>query len=157
MVSSPWAIRLAIVVLALALALAHARRNLALRRPVTASSARFGLPAAVVNGLVEWGLFGLHTGHDRPAWITVDLEGDRRIDEVRTYGRGDGDLSEKGPSMIVELSMDGRTFHQAGVCEPFVSQASPCHVWPGGARARYVRLSHPDLLVVSEIEVYGAR
>jgi hypothetical protein len=111
----------------------------------------------VVNGVVEWGAYALHTRHDAGAWVTVDLEGAFRIDEVRYYGRGDGFFGEDATPVAVELSMDGRTFRQAGVCDPIVTQASPCQVRPASARARYVRLKHPGYLVVSELEVYGAR
>lgn len=156
MAASPRRIQLAVVAGALVFGLARARQNLALHKPVTASSARFGAPSAVVNGVVEWGNYALHTAHERPALVMVDLEGTFRVDEVRVYGRGDGSFGEDAPPLAVELSLDGRTFAPAGTCNGIFTQVSPCHVWPHGTPARYVRLKYP-YIVVSELEVYGAR
>ncbi len=153
----PWVIRLTLALGAAALVAGRAHQNLALHRPVTSSSVRWGDPAGVVNGVVEWGAYALHTRHDHGAWVTVDLGRSFRVDEVRYYGRGDGFFGEDAVPVAVELSVDGRTYQQAGVCQPLVTQVSPCHVQPGGAAARYVRLKHPGYLVVSELEVFGAR
>src|ERR1700722_19112259 len=82
----PWVIRLALACGAAALVAGRARQNLALHRPVTSSSVRWGDPAGVVNGVVEWGAYALHTRHDHGAWVTVDLGRSFRVDEVRYYG-----------------------------------------------------------------------
>ena len=156
MALSPGKIKLAVVALVLVLLAARTRQNLAFRRPATASSARFGYPSAVVNGVVEWGSYALHTQPDRPAWFMVDLEGTHPIGEVRVYGRGDALLLEDAPPLPVELSLDGHTWKQAGACEVLFSQASPCRVFAGGTPARYVRLTYP-YLVLSEVEVFEAR
>jgi F5/8 type C domain len=156
MALSPGKVKLAAAALALLLTAARARQNLALHRPATSSSARFGHPSALVNGVIEWGTFALHTQPDRPAWFKVDLEGTHPIGEVRVFGRGDGFIRDDVPPMPVELSLDGQTWKQVGACEGLFTQASPCRVYPGGAPARYVRLTYP-YLVLSEVEVYEAR
>jgi hypothetical protein len=159
----PWIIRLALALVlggAVGLLVGRARRNLALHRPATSSSARFGEAAGLVNGVLEWGNYALHTQHDQHlhgAWAMVDLQGTYRIDEVRVFGRGDGYLGEQGIGNTVSLSLDGKTWKPAGTCDVLVTQVTPCHVRPGGTPARYVRVEHPDCLVLSEIEVYGAR
>ena len=156
MVLSPGKIKLAVVALVLVLLAARARQNLAFRRPATSSSARFGYPSAVVNGVVEWGSYALHTQADRPAWFMVDLQGTHPIGEVRVFGRGDALLNEDPPALPVELSLDGHTWKQAGACEGLFTQASPCRVLAGGALARYVRVTGA-YLVLSEVEVFEAR
>lgn len=149
-------IKLALAALALLLTFARARQNIARNRPATASSTRFGHPSAVVNGVVEWGSYALHTQADRPAWFMVDLQGTHRIDEVRVYGRGDALLNEDAPPVPVEVSLDAHTWKQVGACEGVFTQASPCQVHAGGAPARYVRLTYP-YLVLSEVEVFETR
>ncbi len=156
MAPSPGKIKLAVASVVVLLTFGRARQNIARGRPVTASSARFGHPSAVVNGVVEWGSYALHTGADRPAWFKIDLEGTHRIEEVRVYGRGDALLNEDAPPVPVELSLDGQTWTRAGACEGVFTQASPCRIEAGGAPARYVRLTYP-YLVLSEVEVFETR
>jgi hypothetical protein len=153
----PWMIRLTLALGAVAFVAGRARENLALHRPITASSARFGRVTDLVNGVVEWGNYALHTQHDRGAWVLIDLQATRRVDEVRVFGRGDGFLGEAGTPITVLLSLDGQAFAPAGKCDVLTTQASPCHVRAPGTPARYVRLEHPDCMVLSEVEVYGSR
>ena len=132
-------------------------RNLAFHRPCTSSSARWGAPAGLVNGVVEWGHYALHTHHEHGGWVMVDLEATHPIGEVLVYGRGDGFLVEEGVPYTVTASLDGHSFQALGKCPVLMAQVSPCRVWGGGKPARYVRVEHPDSLVLSEVEVYGAR
>ncbi len=133
-----------------------AGRNLALHRPVTMSGVLLGNPAGVVNGSVEWGSYAVHS-RGGPAWLIIDLEGLHHLDEVRVFGRGDGYHTDTPTPMAVELSTDGRTFTRAGLCERVVTQVSPCELKLRGATARYVKVAHPSHLVLSEVEVFGAR
>jgi hypothetical protein len=155
MAPSPRTVKVVLAVAILAFTLGRARKNLALHKPCTASSIHWGDPSAVVNGVVEWGSFALHTETDRPAWIKVDLQGTFRLDEVRVFSRGDELIGEGGDPLPVEVSLDGTTFKEVGRCTPIFSQASPCVVRPGGEPARYVRLTYP-FLAICELEVYGA-
>lgn len=146
-----------VLVLAAAAALVFVpvRKNLALHKPVRASSTRLGEPSALVNGAVEWGNYGLHTRADHPAWVVVDLEDTYRIGEVRVFGRGDGFFVENAPRLPIKISADGRRFTQVASCEGLFTQVSPCRVDLHGAAARYVRIEDA-YLVLSEIEVYEA-
>jgi hypothetical protein len=146
--------------IALAIALsgaARARRNLAFHKPVQISSVLLGDPAGAVNGVVEWGSYAVHTRGRGPAWLSIDLEGTFPIGEVLVFGRGDGYHTDSDAAVAVELSEDGRTFAQASSCDPVSTQVSPCRARIGGAPARYVRVTHPTHLVLSEVEVFGAR
>jgi F5/8 type C domain len=158
---TPRVIRVAIVV-ALALAVGpvwalRSRRNLALHKPVQMSPVLLGSPAGAVNGWIEWGSYAVHSRSGGQAWLRIDLEGTFPIGEVRVFGRGDGYHTDSASPIAVELSADGRTFTRAAVCAPVVTQVSPCIAQLSGATARYVRLSHPSHLVLSEVEVFAAR
>ncbi len=133
------------------------RRNLALHKPVRMSPVLLGSPAGLVNGFVEWGSYAVHSRGGGPAWVEIDLEGNFPIGEVRVFGRGDGYHTDSPSPIAVELSSDGHTFARAAVCDRVVTQVSPCEAKLGGAPARYVRVSHPTHLVLSEVEVLGAR
>src|SRR5262249_4118620 len=87
-------------------AAARAPRNLALHRPVTASSTRYGSPAGLVNGSIEWGTFALHTLSGGTAWVVIDLEAPHAIQEIRVYNRGDSGIEDAAGTRI-ELSQDG--------------------------------------------------
>jgi hypothetical protein len=144
------------VAAAAAIVFAPTRRNLALHKPVEASSVRLGHPSSLVNGAVEWGSYALHTQTERPAHVTIDLEGIHRLGEVRVYGRGDGFHVDTTPRVMVKTSLDGRSFRHGATCNEFPMQASPCRVDLRGVTARYVRLED-SFLVLSEIEVFEAR
>jgi hypothetical protein len=131
-----------------------APRNLARGKPVTASSIRFGTPQALVNGAIEWGTFGLHTGGGR-AWATIDLEDFFSLSSAEIFGRGDGHV-EAGLPLAVDLSDDGVTFRPAGSCTDIFTQATPCVVNLDHQRARFVRVAASEI-VLSEVEVFGSR
>jgi hypothetical protein len=129
-----------------------APRNVARGKRVTASSVRFGAPQALVNGAIEWGTFGLHTGSGR-AWATIDLGDFYTLAFADIYGRGDGHLEHNLP-LSVDLSDDGIAFRPAGACTDIFTQASPCVVSLAHQRARFVRVSASEV-VLSEVEVYA--
>ena len=141
---------------AIALAAWRAPKNLALHRPITASGVLYGSPTGLVNGSIEWGTFAFYSNDSGPAWVLIDLEASRSIHEVRIWNRGDGQL-EDAEGTRVELSDDGTTFRPAATCEDLFTQATPCRLGLGGARARYVKLVHPWYLALSEVEVLGWR
>lgn len=147
----------AIALLAAAGAAGCGREDLARGRPVRASSVRIGDPAGVVNGVVEWGSYALHTDSGSRAWVAVDLGREVRVGEVRVFNRGDGFYDTRSANVGVEVSTDGRSFRRIGGCTQIFTQVSPCSVTSPGAPARHVRLVHPSALVLSEVEVYEAR
>jgi len=130
-----------------------APRNVARGKRVTASSVRFGSPQGLVNGAIEWGTFGLHTGSGR-AWATIDLGDFYSLAYAEIYGRGDGRFEFNLP-LAVDLSDDGTTFRAAGACGEIFTQATPCVVNLAHQRARFVRVSANEV-VLSEVEVYAA-
>ena len=154
---SPRVAQLAIAAGALTVFLAHARRDLALHKPVRISSVLLGDPARVVNGLIEWGTYAVHTRTNKPAWLEIDLGQPSPISEVRVFGRGDGFHTDTRSALTIEISTDGHRYARVGACPAVVTQASPCLADLGGAPARYVRLAHPTHLVLSEVEVFGPR
>jgi hypothetical protein len=131
-----------------------APRNLARGKHVTASSVRLGSPQALVNGAIEWGTFGLHTGSGRE-WAIIDLGDFYTLSSVEVFGRGDGRFEFDLP-LHVDLSADGVAFRPAGACTDIFTQATPCVVNLPHSRARYVRVSGPEI-VLSEVEVFGTR
>lgn len=137
-----------------AAALALAPKNLARGMPVKASSVRLGDPAAVVNGFVEYSSYAVHTRTENPSWLRVDLLAPHPIGEVKLYNRGDGFLDESEALMAVDLSRDGVTYHRAGVCPEIFTQLHPCVIAANGEEARYVRVVHRRVVVLSEIEVF---
>jgi hypothetical protein len=141
------------VVLGGALRWATAPHNVARGKPVTASSVRFGSPGALVNGAIEWGSFGLHTGGSGREWATIDLESFYTLSSAEIYSRGEGRFEFNLP-LSVELSDDGATFRSAGACKDLFTQATPCVVDLHHQRARYVRVTAPEV-VLAEVEVYA--
>jgi hypothetical protein len=150
-------VALALALAAICAAAPGCRRDLALHKPVHASSVVLGAPEGAVNGFVEWGSLAVATRHGSTAWLDVDLEDTFRLDEVRVFGRGDGYYVEGYQPMDIEIAGDDGVFKHAGKCEAIVTQASPCRVALRGATARHVRVTHPTHLAISEIEAFGAR
>lgn len=131
--------------------------NVALGKPVTASSQRAGTPAALVDG-IRTGAYGAHTQTDGKAWFTVDLMKPHRLSRVVVYNRGDGYWSEMLP-LVLELSVDGKKFERARVREGTFTDSKPWRVGLKGEVARYVRLrvDRADAYIaLNEIEVYGS-
>jgi hypothetical protein len=127
--------------------------NVARGKPVTASSVRMGAPQALTNGAIEWGTFGLHTGGSGSEWARIDLLKFYELDFAEIYSRGEGRFEFNIP-LNVETSADGTTFKLSGACKEVFTQATPCVVDLHRVRARYVRISAPEI-VLAEVEVYG--
>jgi hypothetical protein len=128
--------------------------NVALGKPVVASSVRFGDASALTNGAIEWGTFGLHT-NGGGAFAVIDLGDFYSLKEARVFGRGDGHFWSGFP-LLIEASDDGIAYRGLGVCHEQFTQAVPCEVTLGGTRARFVRVRASEL-VLSEVEVLGDR
>jgi hypothetical protein len=127
--------------------------NVARGKPVTASSVRMGTAQSLTNGAIEWGTFGLHTMPSGREWATIDLLQFYSLDFAEIYSRGDARFEFNLP-LWVETSADGTNFKQVGSCKDVFTQATPCVVQLHKERARYVRVSAPEI-VLSEVEVFG--
>jgi hypothetical protein len=134
-------------------------KNVALGKPVTASSYFPGSPGAdaLVNGEIESPLASA-TARSALAWFSIDLLVDHAIGKVVIYNRSDQFGRETTP-FSVELSADGKSFREAARLS---EQSTPGQRWAlelHGEVARYVRLRKLDEsgLALSEIEVYGSK
>jgi F5/8 type C domain len=130
--------------------------NLALHRPVTASSHAYDThPEGAVDG-IRYGQLGFHSGNESSPWLMVDLGRMTALREVRVLGRPECCYDQSLP-LALEGSKDGVTFSEiARRTEPF-TQYAPWVVDTEGAQAQFVRLRtlRRSYLVVSELEVYG--
>jgi hypothetical protein len=133
--------------------------NLALHRPVTVSARhpQSIAPAdnsGAVNGVIESN-YGIHTTLGN-AWVMVDLQSVCRLSEARIHNRADGWFGE-GLPLALELSEDGKTFKEIERRTEVFGAADPWVVQLDGRRARYVRVSSPRYVALTEIEVMGSR
>jgi len=131
-------------------------QNLALRRPVTASSRHPKSTApednsGLVNGEIE-GKYGIHTNNGG-AWVQVDLESVHSISTIKIFNRADAWFDE-GLPMRLEISEDGQQWKELERRTEHFSATAPWVVKPAGARARYVRVSSDNYIALTEIEVY---
>ena len=152
------ALALAAMLAALASAL-FGPKNVALHKPVQASSRYAASTApldnsALVNGKIE-PTFGVHTDL-LPSWVVIDLLQPYAIHRVKIYNRGDG-YFDAGLPFYLELSMDGVTFHLAAERVASFSASRPWVFDAQGERARYVRVRSDRVVVLSEVEVFGRR
>jgi hypothetical protein len=150
---------LALVLAALALLIVSVAipRNLALHKPVTASSRHPGsiAPAdnsGLVNGEIET-TYGIHTAPGS-GWVMVDLLAVEEISEVRIFNRAEA-LFDAGLPFMLELSIDGLHFF---VVEQRTQPFSISNPWsykaPHGTRARFVRVRSNSFVALTELEVY---
>jgi len=154
--------RLAVVALALALlgfAVVSSLRhpNLALNKPVSASSRHPGSTAppdnsGVDNGVIE-PTYGIETAPG-PGWVLLDLQDDQKISRVKVFNRRDA-LFDAGLPLFLETSSDAVNFKVVDTrkqsfssTNPWVYQAAP------GTRARFIRVRSNSLVALTEIEVY---
>ncbi len=144
---------LALAVVAIVVVWWTSPRNVALGKPVTASSARMGAPQGLVNGAIEWGTFAFHSGSTGHEFVTIDLVKFYSLSSAEIYSRGDGRFEFNLP-LHLELSDDGTSFREAGACQDIFTQATPCVVDLHRQRARFVRLSAPEV-VLTEVKVFG--
>jgi hypothetical protein len=149
---------LGVAVLAWAASGLAARKNIALHKPVTASSLFNGSvsPAGLTDGVIGGAPFGIHTKVGGSPWVQVDLEGDYAIDKIEIYNRGDGYFDE-GLPMTLQLSQDGATFTDLEKRTTSFSQSAPWVANAAGRKARYVRVSGAlgKYVTLSELEVYA--
>lgn len=146
----------AMLLMLVGLRVALLQRNLAWRKNVRMDNVFLGNPADVVNGVVEWGSYAVHTRRGA-ALLDIDLEKPKAIGLVRIYGRGDAYHMDSKAPIVVQHSVDGQTYVNAGQCGLVLTQVAPCKVELENITARYVRLSHPTHLVLSEVEVFPAQ
>ncbi|MEO6602425.1 MAG: discoidin domain-containing protein [Polyangiaceae bacterium] len=143
------------VVLAAITAWAFPPVDLALNKPVRASSHAYDtLPEGAVDG-IRYGQLGFHSGNDATPWLIVDLGRVTTFREVKVVGRAECCYDQAIP-LAVEVSQDGQAFSEiARRTEPF-TQYEPWVVHPGPTQARYIRLRtlRHSYLVLSELEVY---
>lgn len=154
----PWFVGFVVllVLVLLNLRVVAAQGNLAWRKKVRMGHVLLGNPANVVNGIIEWGSYAVHS-RNGPITFDIDLEESAKIGIVRVYGRGDSFHTDSPKPIVIQYSLDGQTYVNAGNCGLVLTQVAPCKVDVGGVSARYVRLSHPTHLVLTEIEVFPAQ
>jgi hypothetical protein len=108
--------------------------------------------SGVVNGEIEPN-YGVHTTFGN-AWVMVDLQSPFRLAEARIHNRADGWFGE-GLPMTLQVSEDGKTFADVERRTEVFGSADPWVVQLGGRRARFVRVSSPKYIALTEIEVLG--
>jgi hypothetical protein len=131
-------------------------QNLALRRPVTASSRNPKSIApddnsGLVNGEIE-GKYGIHTNNGG-AWVMVDLESVHPLSTIKVFNRADGWFDE-GLPLRLEISEDGQQWKELERRAEHFSATAPWVVKPHGARARYVRVASDNYVALTEMEIY---
>jgi F5/8 type C domain-containing protein len=130
--------------------------NLALGRPVSASSVAFGgTPDKAVDG-VRYGALGFHSDGPSSAWWSVDLGRAYTLERVVAYGRADCCFDQSVP-LAFEVSLDGKKYRRISERTELFTQSDPWLI-PGQANiARFIRFRtlRKTHLVLSEIEVYG--
>ena len=157
-----------LLLLASAAWFAAAPRNIALGKPVSASTISGHTPAAplakdtlyrVVDGRQIEPSLAVHTELEPKPWVKVDLGKPHRIDHVVVYPRSDCCLGEKQLPIVLELSSDDQRFEIVSSSSTVASVDFPWRFATAGATARYVRVStdskEPRIIVLGEIEVYG--
>ena len=138
---------------------ALAPRDLALGKPVTASSkdeSHGRRPAGLTNGIVE-DTCGAETANDDEApWFLVDLGEARPLRRVVVVTRGDGEPNDNLP---LEVAV-GETPSSLTTLGARTSPFDPTRRWTldvGGRKVRYVRVRKTTrgLLALAEVEAYG--
>jgi hypothetical protein len=132
--------------------------NLALHKKVTASSRH---PASLapadngglVNGEIEAG-YGVHTGLSGA--VTIDLGAVFALGRVVVHNRADAWLDD-GLPLTLELSEDGSTFSPLETRAAHFTASSPWVADANNRRARFVRVRSDRYVVLTEVEVFGAK
>ena len=132
-------------------------RNMALHKPVTASSRYPNTPEC--TGLVDGsksGPYGCHTGIEQNPWVAIDLQKPYSIREIIVYNRSDGWQEDVLP-LTLELSEDGRTFQEVGNQTTLFTDSKPWKLQLNGRSARYVRLTvkRRSYIALHEVEVFA--
>jgi hypothetical protein len=133
--------------------------NVALHKPVIPSSMLL-TPShgqTIVDGEIGWS-YGIQTKVEDSPNVVVDLIDTYRIDRVQVHNRLDGWFDECLP-LVVELSTDGRNFHEIGRRERHFDADPPWVVEAHGEAGRYVRVrvARRGYLALSEVEVFGRK
>jgi hypothetical protein len=144
------------------IAFLHARYapvNVALGKPVRASSRRAGTPDGheLVDG--DTGLsYAMDTNVEDNPNVVIDLQGSYAVDRVDVHNRVDGWFDECLP-LVVELSSDGSHYDEIGKRDQHFDANPPWSIAAGGRVARFVRLrlARHGALALSEVEVFGKR
>ncbi|MGH7270758.1 MAG: discoidin domain-containing protein [Polyangiaceae bacterium] len=149
-----------------ALWLAHAAfaavfgpRDLALGKPVRASSHQPGTPdpSGLVDGKIA-DTYGFHTlvSSHEPSWAIIDLQQIADIHEIVVYNRSDVNFDD-GLPFALDLSTDGVTYHEvAHRDKSFGDGGFMSPPWRVKVRdhARYVRVRAKRYMALNEVEVF---
>jgi hypothetical protein len=133
-------------------------KDLALNKPVRASSHQPGAPDP--SGLVDGKIaptFGFHTDvGQRDAWAIIDLQKATPIRKIVVSNRSDHDSDDTLPYWL-DVSTDGVTFHEvAARSDHFGDGAWLTPAWTVTLHdyGRYVRIRSRRYLALNEIAVY---
>jgi hypothetical protein len=134
-------------------------RDLALDRPVRASSHQVGTPDP--SGLVDGKIgdtYGFHTqvSAPDPSWAIIDLGAETPIRKIVVYNRSDVNLDD-GLPFSLDVSSDGASFREVARREAHFGDGtflSPPWTAKMHERARYVRIRSPHYMALNEVEVF---
>lgn len=141
-----------------------AAENLALGRPVQASSQHPGTPPA--SGLTDGAKGGKYdvctkVGAPGTPWLVVDLGQPRDIRKMIVYNRGDTNLDD-GLPFVVSLSIDGKSYTQVAKRDnhfgngDVLSPPWTIDLSKGGNKSgRYVKIEAKSYIALNELEVFG--
>jgi hypothetical protein len=137
---------------------AIAPKNVALGKPVHASSIRGGRSPdghELVDGEIGTS-YALATNTEESPNVVIDLVDTFRIQSVKIYNRVDAAFDDCLP-LVLELSTDGLKYVEVARRDQHFSADPPWTVPGGGRLARYVRLrvARHGYLALSEVEVFG--
>jgi hypothetical protein len=141
-------------VFAYAAARVHAKThpNLALGRPVTASSLNgYGPdPNLLTDGITD--AIAFHTNGGEQQWVVIDLGEVKKFDKIVVYNRP-GCCAERAVPLKVEVSNDNQNYRQ------IAERIETFNKWAANnlnAEGRYVRLKNtpPNFFHLAEVEIY---
>jgi hypothetical protein len=159
-----WGRRLGVAVVAAYAAVVGLRAillppNVALHKPVIASSIWYapGADQTIVDGDTGTS-FGVHTRLEDGANVVIDLLDTYRIYRIDVHNRVDGWFDD-GLPLVVELSADGKQFHEIARRETHFDGYPPWTVDGRREAARFVRVrvAKRAYLALSEVEVFGKK
>jgi len=130
--------------------------NLAVNKPVTASSvAESTSPQGIVDERL-YGPFGFHSQLEESPWVTIDLQKAYFITDAEVYGRHDCCFDHSVP-VTFEVSEDGKVFRNVGAKSDPFDKLEPWNVKKISQVARFVRVRAVGKrpLVLSEVVVHG--
>jgi hypothetical protein len=126
--------------------------NIALHRPVLASSTNDWAPDPnkLTDGITD--VMGVHTNSGGQQWVVIDLGDVKKFQKLVVYNRPDC-CSERAVPLRVEVSDDQKNY------SVIAERQEPFDIWTVTglhAKGRYIRLSNtpPNFLHLAEVEVY---